>query len=64
MLPTIIFSHPPPDGPQFRSDPAPADEDEGRVVSLGCDVDGNPPPQIHWLHEDSNKVLGKPISVD
>lgn len=25
-------------------------------MTLACNVDGNPPPEIVWLHEKENKV--------
>ncbi|XP_050708930.1 irregular chiasm C-roughest protein-like [Eriocheir sinensis] len=43
--------------PRFKSEPQDKDEDEGKSVTLTCNVDGNPPPEIVWLHERENKVI-------
>ncbi|KAG1684203.1 Irregular chiasm C-roughest protein [Nymphon striatum] len=32
--------------------------EEGKEVTLKCDVDGNPEPEIIWTHEGSEKILG------
>ena len=44
------------DKPVFKSEPVSADAEEGKSVSLSCDIDGNPKPQITWTHDDSKKV--------
>ncbi|KAK7079633.1 hypothetical protein SK128_002150 [Halocaridina rubra] len=43
--------------PKFKKEPEDVDEDEGKEVTLSCDVDGNPPAQIVWLHDSQNKVI-------
>lgn len=43
--------------PRFKTEPTDVDADEGEQVTLACDVDGNPPPEIVWLHEAQNKVI-------
>lgn len=31
--------------------------DKGASVTLTCDVDGNPTPDISWFHEDNSRVV-------
>lgn len=45
------------DGPQFRSKPKSIQADLGSSVTLTCDVDGNPYPDISWYHEDKKKLV-------
>lgn len=45
------------DGPQFRAKPHSIQADLGASVTLSCDVDGNPFPDISWFHEDNPKVV-------
>lgn len=45
------------DGPRFRIKPYSVQADLGSTVTLMCDVDGNPPPNIVWIHEDSGRVI-------
>ncbi|XP_054285218.1 irregular chiasm C-roughest protein-like isoform X3 [Macrosteles quadrilineatus] len=42
-------------GPRFRTKPRSMQADLGASVTLICDVDGNPPPDIVWIHEDSDR---------
>ncbi|XP_065160289.1 irregular chiasm C-roughest protein isoform X3 [Atheta coriaria] len=44
-------------GPQFRTKPRSLQADPGSSVTLTCDVDGNPFPDISWYHEDSTRVI-------
>ncbi|XP_039280825.1 irregular chiasm C-roughest protein isoform X2 [Nilaparvata lugens] len=44
-------------GPRFRSRPRSVQAEMGATVTLSCDVDGNPPPEISWIHEDSDRVV-------
>lgn len=44
------------DGPRFRGKPRSMQADIGASVTLTCDVDGNPPPEIVWIHEDTDRV--------
>lgn len=44
------------DGPIFRQRPASVEADVGALVSLVCDVAGNPTPDIVWIHDPSNRV--------
>ncbi|KAJ9599144.1 hypothetical protein L9F63_010412, partial [Diploptera punctata] len=44
-----------PDGPRFRTRPRSIQADLGTTVTLSCDVDGNPPPDIVWIHDDTAK---------
>ncbi|CAL4130583.1 unnamed protein product [Meganyctiphanes norvegica] len=44
--------------PVFKSEPKDVDADEGKSVTLNCDVDSNPPPNIHWTFgKGSNKAV-------
>ncbi|XP_069956837.1 irregular chiasm C-roughest protein isoform X2 [Cherax quadricarinatus] len=43
--------------PRFKKEPTDIDEDEGKSVTLTCDIDGNPPPEIVWLHQEGKKVI-------
>uniref|UniRef100_A0A6A7FZQ2 Irregular chiasm C-roughest protein-like n=2 Tax=Hirondellea gigas TaxID=1518452 RepID=A0A6A7FZQ2_9CRUS len=43
--------------PWFTKEPVSVDEESGNNVSLMCDVDGNPSPEIVWTHHDSKKVI-------
>ncbi|CAH0546593.1 unnamed protein product [Brassicogethes aeneus] len=44
-------------GPQFRTKPKSIQADLGASVTLQCDVDGNPYPDITWYHEDKKKMV-------
>ncbi|XP_030767335.1 irregular chiasm C-roughest protein-like [Sitophilus oryzae] len=44
-------------GPQFRTKPRSMQADLDSTVTLTCDVDGNPFPDITWYHEDKKKVV-------
>ncbi|XP_017777803.1 PREDICTED: irregular chiasm C-roughest protein-like isoform X2 [Nicrophorus vespilloides] len=44
-------------GPQFRSKPRSIQADLGASVTLTCDVDGNPFPDITWYHEDGTRII-------
>ena len=44
------------DGPVFRRRPQSVQVDIGAQATLTCDVDGNPPAEIVWFHENSRKV--------
>lgn len=51
-----IFHVNPTDKPWFKSEPTDVNEEMDKKVSLSCDVDGNPKPEIVWTHQDSQKV--------
>lgn len=46
------------DSPSFRHLPSDVEAEIGKQVTLSCDVDGYPAPEIRWLHyeEDTNIV--------
>ncbi|XP_055586391.1 irregular chiasm C-roughest protein-like [Uranotaenia lowii] len=44
-------------GPLFRSLPKSVEADLDTVVTLSCDVDGNPSPDIVWVHEESGRIM-------
>ncbi|XP_075214168.1 irregular chiasm C-roughest protein-like [Lycorma delicatula] len=44
-------------GPRFRMKPRSVQADFGTTFTLTCDVDGNPPPEIMWIHEESKKMV-------
>ncbi|XP_031627959.1 irregular chiasm C-roughest protein-like isoform X2 [Contarinia nasturtii] len=45
-------------GPVFKSRPKSIEADHGATISLTCDVIGNPLPDILWIHEPNDKVVG------
>lgn len=49
------------DGPVFRTRPKSIEADNGASIVLTCDVVGNPPPDILWLHEPHDKVSSNGI---
>nr|CAI5836053.1 unnamed protein product [Callosobruchus analis] len=44
-------------GPQFRNRPRNVQADHGSSVTMTCDVDGNPFPDVSWHHENSKKIV-------
>ncbi|XP_055682496.1 irregular chiasm C-roughest protein-like [Lutzomyia longipalpis] len=44
-------------GPVFRTRPKSVEADIGTEVSLFCDVDGNPAPDIVWIHDPTDRVV-------
>jgi hypothetical protein len=42
--------------PVFRTRPKSVDADEGESVTLTCDVDGNPIPEIVWIFDGLDRV--------
>ncbi|XP_016981202.1 irregular chiasm C-roughest protein [Drosophila rhopaloa] len=44
--------------PSFRQRPQSMEADVGSVVSLGCEVDSNPQPEIVWIQHPSDRVVG------
>ncbi|XP_076359121.1 irregular chiasm C-roughest protein-like [Tachypleus tridentatus] len=46
------------DGPQIVTFTDNVATDIGGEVCLSCDADGNPNPEIAWLHEDSSGIVG------
>ncbi|XP_055913065.1 irregular chiasm C-roughest protein [Eupeodes corollae] len=45
-------------GPVFKHRPESVEADIGSTVNLRCEVDGNPPPEIEWINENSERVVG------
>ena len=45
------------DSPVFRERPGNVEADVGSNVTLRCDVDSNPEPEITWTYEGSRRVL-------
>ena len=45
------------DGPVIRNRPANTEADVGSSVTLRCDFDANPEPEITWSYESSRRVL-------
>ncbi|XP_017054972.1 irregular chiasm C-roughest protein [Drosophila ficusphila] len=46
-------------GPVFRQRPVSVEADLGATVSLRCEVAGNPTPEIEWISENSDMVVGR-----
>lgn len=44
------------DGPAFKIRPKSVEADIDGTISLYCDVDGNPSPDILWIHEPHDRV--------
>ncbi|XP_067640276.1 irregular chiasm C-roughest protein [Eurosta solidaginis] len=44
--------------PSFRQRPQSIEADSGALVSLSCEVDGNPTPDIVWIQHPSDRVVG------
>ncbi|KYB28679.1 irregular chiasm C-roughest protein isoform X2 [Tribolium castaneum] len=44
-------------GPQFRTKPRSVQADLGTSVTLTCDVDGNPLPEISWFDEKHKRII-------
>uniref|UniRef100_A0A182SR59 Ig-like domain-containing protein n=1 Tax=Anopheles maculatus TaxID=74869 RepID=A0A182SR59_9DIPT len=50
-------------GPTFRTRPQSVETDIDRKVTLTCDVDGNPPPEIIWVHEDTTRIVSSSANI-
>uniref|UniRef100_A0A1S4G8F0 Ig-like domain-containing protein n=1 Tax=Anopheles gambiae TaxID=7165 RepID=A0A1S4G8F0_ANOGA len=50
-------------GPSFRAPPQSVEADPDTTVTLGCDVDGNPAPDVLWIHEPSDQVVSSAANV-
>ncbi|XP_012280522.1 irregular chiasm C-roughest protein isoform X2 [Orussus abietinus] len=44
-------------GPQFRHQPMSVETNYGATEILQCDVDGNPTPEILWIHEETDRIV-------
>lgn len=44
-------------GPQFKSRPKSIQADAGSSITLSCDVDGNPTPDVAWYHKDQRRKI-------
>uniref|UniRef100_W8AUB9 Irregular chiasm C-roughest protein n=2 Tax=Ceratitis capitata TaxID=7213 RepID=W8AUB9_CERCA len=44
--------------PSFRQRPQSIEADVGTLISLSCEVDGNPTPDIVWIQHPSDRVVG------
>lgn len=49
------------DGPVFKARPKSIEADNGATITLVCDVVGNPPPDMLWIHEPNDKVSVRKI---
>uniref|UniRef100_A0A182LX93 Ig-like domain-containing protein n=1 Tax=Anopheles culicifacies TaxID=139723 RepID=A0A182LX93_9DIPT len=50
-------------GPSFRTMPQSVEADLDATVTLSCDIDGNPPPDVLWIHEPSDQVVSSATNV-
>ncbi|XP_017018141.1 irregular chiasm C-roughest protein [Drosophila kikkawai] len=46
-------------GPVFRQRPVSVEADLGATVSMRCEVAGNPKPEIEWINENSDQIVGR-----
>ncbi|KAH8291688.1 hypothetical protein KR018_005602 [Drosophila ironensis] len=46
-------------GPVFRQRPVSVEADLGATVSMRCEVAGNPTPEIEWINENNDQVVGR-----
>lgn len=53
---TNFFVFPSPDAPLFVTAPSSQSSEPGKVVTLKCRVDANPPPEIIWTRSHHSKV--------
>lgn len=44
-------------GPSFKTRPSSVEADIGSTVTLNCDVDGNPIPEIVWIYETVDRRM-------
>ncbi|XP_030079936.1 irregular chiasm C-roughest protein [Drosophila hydei] len=44
--------------PSFKQRPQSMEADVGSIVSLNCEVDSNPQPEIVWIQHPSDRVVG------
>lgn len=44
------------DAPTFREKPRSLEADSGSLVTLTCEVDGNPTPDIVWIQHPIDRV--------
>ncbi|XP_065364987.1 irregular chiasm C-roughest protein [Calliphora vicina] len=50
-------------GPVFRQRPVSVEADLGTSVTMRCDVDGNPTPDIEWINENSDRVVATTANI-
>uniref|UniRef100_W8BE24 Irregular chiasm C-roughest protein n=1 Tax=Ceratitis capitata TaxID=7213 RepID=W8BE24_CERCA len=50
--------------PVFRQRPISVEADLGTNANLLCDVDGNPTPEIEWINENTDKVVGTTANLN
>ncbi|TMW50115.1 hypothetical protein DOY81_004798 [Sarcophaga bullata] len=50
-------------GPIFRQRPSSVEADLGSTVTMRCDVDGNPAPDIEWINENSDRVVASTANL-
>ncbi|XP_049882134.1 irregular chiasm C-roughest protein-like [Pectinophora gossypiella] len=43
--------------PTFRNRPKDVEGEKGSSVTLSCDVEGYPPPEIRWLHHEEDQTI-------
>ncbi|KAJ8706062.1 hypothetical protein PYW07_010839 [Mythimna separata] len=43
--------------PTFKNLPKDVEAEVGTTVTLSCDVDGYPPPEIRWLHHEEDQMI-------
>ncbi|XP_063835341.1 irregular chiasm C-roughest protein [Ostrinia nubilalis] len=43
--------------PSFRNRPRDVEAEIGTPITLSCDVDGHPTPEINWLHHEEDQMI-------
>nr|XP_018900895.1 PREDICTED: irregular chiasm C-roughest protein-like isoform X1 [Bemisia tabaci] len=56
---TLFISY----GPVFRQKPHSVQVEENSHLTLTCDVDGNPTPEINWFHRGTNSIVGSSANL-
>lgn len=51
-------------GPAFREKPKAIEADVGNAVTLRCDVDGNPKPEIVWIFDPPERVSDQKLHLE
>ncbi|XP_046433643.1 irregular chiasm C-roughest protein-like [Neodiprion fabricii] len=50
-------------GPQFRHPPQSVETHYDATEILQCDVDGNPTPEVLWIHEETDRIVASSPNI-